>query len=43
MLEKAPNKKLADLLDRFGKALDAGDIDDGRQPVSRRTATGAIS
>ena len=27
MLEKAPNKKLADLLDKFGKALAAGDID----------------
>ena len=27
MLDKAPNKKLADLLDKFGAALSAGDID----------------
>lgn len=27
MLDKAPNKKLSDLLDRFGAALGAGDID----------------
>ena len=27
MLDKAPNKKLSDLLDRFGAALAAGDID----------------
>jgi putative flavoprotein involved in K+ transport len=27
MLDKAPNKKLADLLDRFGGALASGDID----------------
>lgn len=27
MLDKAPNKKLSDLLDRFGAALTAGDID----------------
>ena len=27
MLDKAPNKKLSDLLDTFGAALSAGDID----------------
>ena len=27
MLDKAPNKKLSDLLDTFGAALAAGDID----------------
>src|SRR2546423_847615 len=27
MLDKAPNKKLSDLLDKFGAALVAGDID----------------
>ena len=27
MLDKAPNKKLSDLLDTFGAALIAGDID----------------
>jgi len=27
MLDKAPNRKLADLLDSFGKALEAGDAD----------------
>ena len=27
MLDKAPNKKLSDLLDKFGGALSAGDID----------------
>lgn len=27
MLDKAPNKRLSDLLDQFGAALAAGDID----------------
>ena len=42
MLDKAPNKKLSDLLDKFRRGLAAGDIDTAVD-FSRTIATGAIS